>query len=66
MKGLEDIPAGARAAEYRKKASEALACAAVTPSPLKRQEFFRLASNWYALALRLEAKLTSMSAAQAS
>jgi hypothetical protein len=33
---------------------------------LKRQEFFRLASNWYALALRLEAKLTSMSAAQAS
>lgn len=66
MKGLEDIPAGARAAEYRRKASEALACAAVTPNPLKRQEFFRLASSWHALALRLEAKLTSMSVARAS
>lgn len=66
MKGPEDIPAGVRAAEYRKKASEVLAHAALAPSPLKRQEFFRLASNWYALALRLEAKLTSMSAARAS
>ena len=66
MKGLEDVPASARAAEYRKKASEALACAAVAPSPLKRQEFFKLASNWHALALRLETELTSMSAAHAS
>jgi hypothetical protein len=64
MGEVEEDALEARAAHYRERAKEALARAAVTSNAMKRQEFFRLASSWHDLALRLEIQLTGVSTAK--
>ena len=64
MEVVEEDALEARAAHYRERAKEAMARAAVASNAMKRQEFFRLASSWHDLALRLEVQLTGLPAAK--